>query len=219
VACSMGLPLPEDVPLLTGGFYCHSGRASLWLMIPIGMVGVLSGDFVLFWLGRKFGHRLVEHRYLKRLVNPSRLVTAERLFERHGIKIIFIGRFLPGLRPMIFVASGVLRVPFHVFAAVNGLAACVSVPLIILLGYWFGHNLDQIKADVRHATHLVGFGIVVAGLIALAIYFHRRQKRLIDAAGGESQIDAETLAHLPPGASPIEASSPEAAPSDAAESD
>ena len=219
VACSLGLPLPEDVPLLTGGYFCHTGAAKLWLMIPVGLVGVLSGDFVLFWLGRRFGHHLVEHRLLRRLVNPSRLLTAEKLFERHGIKIVFIGRFLPGLRPMIFVASGVLRVPFYIFAAVNGLAACLSVPLMVLLGYWFGHNLDEIKADVRHATHLVFFGIVVAALVALAIYFHRRQKRLIDSAGGDATIDAETLAQMPPAGMPDKVESTKAAPADAADGD
>ena len=203
VACSLGLPLPEDVPLLTGGFLAHRGLASLWLMIPVAMVGVLAGDIVLFSLGRRFGHHIVEHRGIRRLVNPSRLLAAERLFARHGAKIIFAGRFLPGLRPMIFVASGVLRVPLWKFIAINGAAACISVPTLVLLGKYFGHNLDRIQTDVRFAMHMLAMGAIVAALIAGAIYLYRRQRGLVASVGVPEEIDPETLAHLPPAAEPF----------------
>ena len=98
LAASFGLPIPEDIPLLTGGWLCYRGHASLPIMIIVGMVGVLTGDFVLFSLGRRWGHHIVEHRFFRRVVNPSRLLLAETLFERHGIRIIFAGRFLPGVR-------------------------------------------------------------------------------------------------------------------------
>jgi membrane protein DedA with SNARE-associated domain len=171
-------------------------------MIPIGLIGVLSGDFFLFWLGRRFGHHVVEHRFLRKLVNPSRLLTAEKLFARHGFKIIFVGRFLPGMRPMLWVACGVLRVPFWIFVAVNGAAACISVPTLILLGKFFGHSIDRVQQDVRQVTHLLLLAAGILLLAGFALYFHKRQKGLIEESGGEAKVDAETLAHLPPAASP-----------------
>lgn len=199
IACSLGLPLPEDIPLLTGGWLCHRDLASLAFMIPIAMVGVLGGDFILFSIGRKFGHHVTEHRFLRRLVNPSRLVMAEKLFARHGVKIIFAGRFLPGLRPMIFMASGVLRVPAWKFAAVNGFAACISVPTLVVLGKLFGDNLERIKTDVRSVTHMIALAIALIALVSLGIYFHRRQKAMMASTGVDRKIDAKTLSHLPPG--------------------
>ena len=73
----LGLPLPEDVPLLTGGYLCHAKGASVWLTILVAMVGVLGSDLILFTVGRRFGHHVVEHRFFRRLVNPPRLVMAE----------------------------------------------------------------------------------------------------------------------------------------------
>lgn len=202
LATGFGLPIPEDVPLLTGGYLCHLGRAGIPWMILASMVGVLSGDTVLFLMGRRFGHHIVEHRFIRRLVKPGRLLMAEELFAGHGVKILFAGRFLPGLRPMIFMAAGILRVRFSTFILVNGFAASISVPTLVLLGKFFGSNLDAIKRDVRTASSIIAMTIAVVGLIALGIYLHRRQRRLMEVARVGNGIDAETLAHMSPSRRP-----------------
>lgn len=198
IACSLGLPFPEDVPLLTGGFLCHRGLAGLAAMIPVALVGVLAGDFILFGLGRLFGQQVADHRVVRRLVNRRRLLMAERLFAQHGHKIIFAGRFLPGLRPMIFMASGVLKVSFWRFAAVNGLAACISVPMVVLLGKLFGHNIDQIQQDVRIATHAIAMTVLVVGLIVAGVYLYHRQRGIMASMGAGQEADAETPADPAP---------------------
>lgn len=203
LACGLGLPLPEDVPLLFSGFLVHKDVAHLALMIPVTMAGVLGGDCVLFSLGRRFGHHIVEHRLFRRVVNPPRLLMAEQLFQRHGIKIVFIGRFLPGLRPMIFMAAGILRVPFSTFLAVNGFAACISVPTLVVLGKFFGHNLDKITSDVRTVTHFIVLAILIGLLVTVGVYLHRRQKRLMAATGVAPDMAPETLAQLPPQGKPL----------------
>ena len=197
IAASLGLPIPEDIPLLTGGYLCHIGRASVPIMILVGLGGVLGGDLFLFSIGRRFGHHIVEHRFIRRLVNPRRLLMAKVLFARHGVKILFIGRFLPGLRPMIFMAAGVLGIRPLVFTLVNGSAACISVPTLVMLGMVFGGSLEQIQRDVRLATHTLAVVVIVLGLLGAAFYFHRRQKRLMEAAQVPSQVDPNDLAELP----------------------
>ena len=182
MATGLGLPLPEDVPLLTGGYLCYAGYARLAIMIVVGMTGVLLGDTILFTVGRKLGHNVLRRRFLRRMVNPGRLIIAERLFAEHGMKIIFAGRFLPGLRPMIFMAAGVLRVPFSTFILVNGFAACISVPTLILLGRFFGYKLEAIKTEVREVTHVIVLCVAVAALIGGGLYLHHRQKVLLAKA-------------------------------------
>ena len=198
IAASLGVPIPEDIPLLTGGYLCQIGLANLFVMMAVGMFGVLCGDFILYSLGRNWGHHIVEHRFVRRLIRPARLLMAERLFHQHGVKIIFTGRFLPGLRPMIFVAAGVLKVPAWKFASVNGFAACISVPIMILFGKFFGHNINQLKSDVQSVTNLVALGILIAGLIMIGIYLLRRQKRMMVSTGIDRNINGRTLAQMPP---------------------
>lgn len=198
LASGLGLPLPEDIPLLTGGYLCHIDRASLPIMIVTGIIGVLSGDLFLFTMGRRFGHHIVEHRVFRRLVNPSRLLLAEELFARHGMKIIFIGRFLPGLRPMIFTAAGVLRVRPLVFLVVNGTAACISVPTLVILGKIFGGSLEQIQRDIRTASHGMVLVLIVVAFVVGGIWLHRRQKGLMASSHAPRDIEPEELAKMPP---------------------
>ena len=198
LAAGMGFPLPEDIPLLTGGWLCHEGLATLWIMVVVSLVGVLGGDLILFTLGRKFGHHIVEHRIIRRLVNVDRLLLAESLFAKHGNKIIFAGRFMPGLRAMIFMAAGVLKVKPTTFISVNGAAALISVPTLVILGFLFGQHFNQIKQDVRFAIHTIALVLVIVGLIALAIYLYRRQKGLMAMMAGH-HIEREELAEIPEG--------------------
>jgi len=189
LAAGLGLPLPEDVPLLTGGYLCYAGYANLFIMIAVGMVGVLAGDIILFSVGRKFGHGVLRSRFFRRMVHPGRLILAERLFARHGVKIVFVGRFLPGLRAMIFMAAGVLRVPFSTFILVNGFAACISVPTLVLLGRFFGYKLEALKSEVRELTHLLVLVAALALLIGLGLYLHQRQKLILAKAHLDEKID------------------------------
>lgn len=203
LSCSLGLPLPEDLPILTGGWLVHRELARIWLMIPVAMAGVLAGDCILYYVGKRFGNHVVELPLFRRIVKPARLLMAEQLFQKHGVKIIFIGRFLPGLRPMIFMAAGVLRVPFKTFIGVNGLAACVSVPTLVFLGKIGGDHLEQVSRDVRKATSIVVLAVILIGLALAGVYLHRRQTRMMEAAGVNAPIDPETLAHMPPQAEPL----------------
>lgn len=186
VAAGLGLPIPEDIPLLTAGFFCYAGFAEPWLMIVVTMVGVLGGDLVLFAAGRRFGEHIVERPFFRRWVRRGRLRIAERLFRLHGLKIIFVGRFLPGLRPMIFLASGVLKVRPWQFIAVDGFAALISVPTLVLLGYWFGNHIDAVTHGVRQASHTVLSIAAIITLLGLGYYFYRRQRYYVNQASGTS---------------------------------
>lgn len=196
LAAGLGSPIPEDVPLLTGGYLCAADLALLRWMIPVGVVGVFVGDLCLFTFARILGHRIVEHPVTRRLVNPNRLVLAERQFARHGVKIIFAGRFLPGIRPMIFAAAGVLKVPYRTFLAVNGTAACLSVPIMVLLGMFFGNHLEAIMGGFRTAGHMIALAAAAGLLVIGGVYLHRRRRHLAIKVQQEGGIDTAAVEYV-----------------------
>src|SRR5512145_2425597 len=83
--CGFGLPMPEDVILVTGGVLAWLAsdleRVSvaglladrgLLAMILVGLGGILAGDTIIFLAGRRFGHRVADFRPLRRVITPEK---------------------------------------------------------------------------------------------------------------------------------------------------
>jgi membrane protein DedA with SNARE-associated domain len=178
LAAGFGLPIPEDIPLLLGGYLCYKSKAQLGIMLPLLFVCVLTGDVTLFTLGKRWGDRILEHRWTRRLFRKRRLDAIKMKFHEHGAKIIFAGRFMPGMRSVIFATAGILDIPYWKFALTNGSAALISVPTLVVLGWYFGGQFDWVVDRVREGQ-LVIIAIVVvvaAAVILLEVRVHRRRR-------------------------------------------
>jgi membrane protein DedA with SNARE-associated domain len=169
IAAGLGIPLPEDIPLVASGWLVYKGRADLWLMILTGLVGVMVGDSLLFSMGRRYGDHIVEHRWLRRIAKPWLIEKARRLFLNHGAKVIFAARFMPGIRAVLFLIAGVFRVPYWKFLLMDGTAALISVPLWVWVGAKFSKHLEEIFKATRFGTAGI-LGLLVLALIVWGIY-------------------------------------------------
>ncbi len=168
---SIGVPIPEDIALLAGGLACYLGTAKLVPMIMVGMFAVLSGDLFIFYLGHRWASNLLEHRMTRKLATPERVAKLRVKFHEHQLKTIFLGRFLPGVRALVFLTAGAMKISVWKFLFMNGLAAAISVPVFIVLGYVFGQSYDKLKSHVAEIKHIVIFvliGIAIMWILWLA---------------------------------------------------
>jgi membrane protein DedA with SNARE-associated domain len=185
--CGFGLPMPEDIILVTGGAlaWMSSGleRASfdallhdrgLLTMIGIGLGGILAGDSVIFLAGRKFGSRVADFRPLRRVITPEKLELVERKIRVRGNVVVLFARFLPGLRAPTFFTVGHARMPYWEFLLYDGFAALVSAPLWVCLGFWFG-------SDLQHAARVAGrfsnYILLAVAVVVAALFFRWYQAR------------------------------------------
>ena len=176
----MGVPIPEDIPLLVSGYLCHLGSAEIFIMLPLAFSAVLGGDFIMFGLGRRYGDRLFRLRLLNKILTEQRLQQASVIFCKYGGRALFVGRFLPGLRACVFFSAGALRVPAWKMLVYDGSAALISVPTLVLLTYYGGGQIDRFRAlalDVQ--LTLLG----VAGVLGLCFWWLKRRRSLRRAAG------------------------------------
>ncbi|NJL32354.1 MAG: DedA family protein [Phycisphaerales bacterium] len=162
IISGFGLPMPEDIPLMALGYLCYREVMPLSLMLPLALLSVLLGDWVMYFMGRRFGTQLTKIPPFKWFLSPKRLAAAHKAFHDHGGKALFTARFLPGIRSAVFFSAGHFRLPFWKMLVYDGSAALISVPVIILLAYFFGSQLER----VRHWTQQ-GHMVVLAGIIAL----------------------------------------------------
>jgi membrane protein DedA with SNARE-associated domain len=197
VACGLGLPLPEDVALITGGYLAGKGPpigvGSLPLMILVGLAGILIGDSIIFKAGATYGEALLQTR-LGRHIPGERVERIIGLFERHGPKFIMMARFLPGVRAVTYFVAGTTGVPYWKFLLYDGIAACASAPGWVLLGYWAGKNRMLRKAWQYAKEVQIGVIGVILAIIILWIAFTLIRRRM-------RRNEAPNLSALPGGRS------------------
>ena len=183
----LGVPLPEEVPVLTAGVLAHEQVVRWWLALPVCVLGVLSGDTVLYWVGRHWGERVLAWRPVRRVLSREREETLKESYRRHGVKIVFTARHMMGLRAAAFLTAGIARVPFPRFLAADFAASMLGVPLSFGLAFFFTDQLERIMTDVRRVERwaiLVLFG-------ALAVFIAVRAWRRGMAVERQAQAERD----------------------------
>lgn len=179
----MGLPVPEDLVVLTAGFLSREGRIDLPVAGVSCYLGVLLGDMLLFQLGRRLGPRAMDLAPLARLLTPQRRRALEVHYSRHAVVTVMAGRYAAGLRLPFFALAGASGVPWRTFLLADATAALLSVPLVLSLGWLFASTLEATHARLK----LVGAGMAALALLALAIAAARRRRKEAGPSPGPSR--------------------------------
>ena len=178
--CGMGVPIPEDITLVAGGVISGLGYSNVHVMFGVGMAGVLVGDLIMFMIGRHYGESALRWRWVSWLVTPERRELVQRKFDRYGIRLLFIARFLPGLRSPIFIIAGwSRRVSLLKFLLLDGAAALISVPFWVYLGYYGADNHEWLMQWVHRGKTGIWIAIAVLLTVALILFWrHRRAEKI-----------------------------------------
>ena len=174
---SLGVPIPEEMPIVAAGILSHEGLARWWLALPVCVLGVVSGDTVLYWAGRRWGERLLGWRVVHHVLTRARADWLQAAYREHAMKTVAMARHVTGLRAAAFLTAGIARVPFWKFILADAAAAAVSVPLAFGLAYFFTHQIGAILADVHRVERwlaLAGLVVVAGGLVVYAARWNRR---------------------------------------------
>lgn len=177
VICGFGVPIPEDLTLVTGGVISGMGYTNPHIMFAVGMLGVLVGDGIMFAAGRIWGQKILRFKPIARIMTPKRYEQVQEKFDKYGNWVLFVARFLPGLRTAVFVTAGISRkVSYLRFIIMDGLAALISVPIWIYLGEYGAHNIDWLMAKM-HSLQSGIFVILGIGAAVVAwIWWKKRQR-------------------------------------------
>jgi membrane protein DedA with SNARE-associated domain len=176
--CGLGVPIPEDLTLVAAGIVCYYGICDVHLMILVTFVGVMIGDSFMFWLGSRYGKRLLNYWPFKVIIDESRLASIRKKLQNHRGKLLFSARFMPGLRSTIFFSTGLLHFPYRSLLMYDGLAALISVPAIVYSVFYFGDFLEEVILWIKKVEH--GIVFVIVGLLLFLIVralLKRRKKR------------------------------------------
>lgn len=192
ILCGFGLPVPEDITLVSGGVIAGLDLANPHTMVVVGLAGVLIGDSTMFIAGRVFGYRIQRIRTFRKILSPRRFSHIQRKFKQYGLSLLFIARFLPGLRSPIFLVAGMSRrIPYLTFVLIDGFAAIISVPVWVYLGYFFADNLDLLMQYVKDVQTMIYAALFLVFAVVLIIYLKKRFHSKMSKFSDDSNCNCE----------------------------
>lgn len=166
----LNIPISEDFLLLTGGAIVSRCIPDQYLHLYLWIFfGCWISGFEAYWLGRRFGPKLYQIRWFKKIVTPERISKLHTYYEKYGIFTFILGRFIPGgVRNTLFITSGMGKMPFLRFAARDFIACFISTNVLFYLGFFFGERYEEIRDLVLYYDKWV-LGLFVSILLAAGL--------------------------------------------------
>ena len=157
---------------LFAGYAAHSGALGLGTLIVVCWFGSFAGDVIRFWIGRRYGARLLAR--FPRFERPVQTVV--RLTDRHYIWMILVHRFPHGIRGLAGFAYGISRLPWSTFLALNFVAAGLWSGAVVSAGYAFGQFSET---SMNSASS--GLGVVMlVGFLGLSWLLSRKLEQIVE---------------------------------------
>ena len=171
----IGVVVPGETAILLGGVLAYYGRVSLPAVMAAAAAGAIVGDSIGYWVGLRWGKRIVEGR-AGRLIGEDRWARARLHLERKGFLTIVVGRFPPVARTLVPVLAGSARMPYARFLAGNAVGGIVWAVASVLLGYLAGDAWQRIER-VQHIVGITALILAAAGVAALKLRGRWRRAR------------------------------------------
>jgi membrane-associated protein len=174
-ALFFGFILPGETAAILGGVAASLGHVSVIWMSVIVVAAAIIGDTVGYEIGSRWGYRLLRVKVLQK--REKQVESARSFLARRGGPAVFLGRFIAFLRAFVPFLAGVSHMHYRRFLAWNALGGLVWGVGSVLLGYLAGHSYQMIEDTVGKWAAIAIGAVVVAALLAWAIYRRIRERR------------------------------------------
>ncbi|MHB1988181.1 MAG: DedA family protein [Acidimicrobiales bacterium] len=162
---SLGVPLPGETILIAASTYAGSThRLSVWLILTVAAAAAIIGDNIGFWIGETGGYRLVRRygHYVR--VDETKMKVGRYIFDRHGGKVVFFGRFVSVLRTYAAFLAGTNRMSWRKFLIYNAAGGILWAAVYTFVSYAVGNAVNKVSGPVD-------IGLGVAAVVAVVTVF------------------------------------------------
>ncbi len=180
VLCGLGMPIPEEITLIGSGYLSYMGALDWRLASIVCVSGILLGDSLIYFLGRRFGNAVLRLPLIRHELTPVRVAKFDVLFARYGDRAIFFARFLMGVRLAAYFVAGRQRMPYWKFILLDLAGALLTGPTSVFLGYYFGGHIEK-AVEWAHRSNWVLLALLGLALAGALLYAWRKSR------GGRSQ--------------------------------
>jgi len=181
----LGLPVPEEVTLLSAGVVGYLATnpdqfpppegadqaVNPHILAAICFFAVFLSDLLVFWIGRLGAKRLDRSKRMQKYMNSQNMKKVVVWTQKYGSWMAGVFRFTPGIRFPGHMACGVLGLSPWKFMLVDGTAALLTVPTQVLLIAYYGEEILYYFKQFKIA-------ILLLLLFAIVFFVFRKSKRI-----------------------------------------
>ena len=172
---SLGIPVPGETALIVAGAYAgHTHRLSPWVIFAVAVAGAIIGDNIGFWIGHRFGYRLARKYGRHVWLNERKLKIGRYVFETHGQKVVFFGRFVSILRTYAAFLAGSSRMRWCRFLPANAAGGIVWAGAFTFAAYLAGNTVTHLSGRID----IVIGGVTLFGIATILLVVGRQTNRL-----------------------------------------
>jgi membrane protein DedA with SNARE-associated domain len=159
--------------VLVAAFFAAQGLLSAPLLLLAAWFGSFSGDQCYFWIGRRYGLRLMSHRPHWR----SPVDVALGWIKRYDKWFILSFRFIYGVRNFSSFALGISGISWRRFLALNFLAAFLWASVFVGGGYFCGRALERMLGQIADEFSMIALAVFIVGVVLAIIVDQWRRRR------------------------------------------
>lgn len=178
--------LEGELGLILAGIAAHTGHMNVYLAIFVAGIGGFVGDQIYFYIGR------LNKSYIQKHLSKQRrkLALAHLLLQKYGWPIIFIQRYMYGMRTIIPISIGLTRYNAVKFAIINLVSAWIWAAITILLAWFFGDKILEMLTWFKNHPYLLV--ILIALFLVCVIWYFNSHTKKIDKKIEKIQFQLET---------------------------
>lgn len=176
---SFGIPLPGETALIVAATYAGATHhLSIFIIFAVGSAAAIAGDTCGYWIGDLGGYALLR-RYGKYVrIDEPKIKVARYLFDRHGGKVVFFGRFISVLRTYAAFLAGVNKMHYRRFLVFNAAGGILWCGIYSFGAYAFGGTLTKLSGTVDYA--LLGVAVIV--IVVFIVIARRKMSGMVARA-------------------------------------
>ncbi|MGI8591966.1 MAG: DedA family protein [Nakamurella sp.] len=176
---SVGIPLPGETALIAAAIVAATtGHLNIWAVFAAAVAGAIVGDNVGYWIGSRGGYKLARKYGPKIRLDERKLKVGRYIFDRHGGKVVFFGRFVSVLRTFAAFLAGTLRMSWSRFLLYNALGGVVWAAIYSFGFFAAGNTLKRLSGPFNYAA----IAIAVVVIVAVFLVVRRQTELLADKA-------------------------------------
>ena len=165
---SLGVPLPGETILIVAAIYAgHTHLLSVWIIFAVAAAAAIIGDNIGFFIGDKGGYRLLRRygHYLR--IDEPKLKIGRYIFDRHGGKVVFLGRFVSVLRTYAAFLAGANRMRWPKFLVYNASGGIAWAAVFTFAAYGAGNAFSKASGTINLALGAAAVAVAAAAILLI----------------------------------------------------